>query len=291
MTTLKVFEPRQRFLKSVEHFWRYRIFAGTVYKLKVAKFQMFSMSKVFTLALQKQNTCEPETFHPKAHTKHFRAEAKIKNIYWIPLEIWNFFWHSEKVESGKISNVFDAQSFRLAIAKVKYLRIWNFPPKCPLSTSSSWGKYFENRLNTFGDMGFFLAQCTVWNSQNFKCCRCAEFYITLPLQKVKHLRTWNIQPNCPPSLETSSISGKDFEDRLNTFGGVWFLQPQCTSWKWQNFKCCQWAKFSPFHCKSKIPAHRKLSTQMPTLNIFELRQRFRKSVEYFWRYRIFAGTV
>ena len=70
-----------------------------------------------------------------------------------------------------------------------------------------------------------------------------------------------------------------------------FFLAQWTGWKWQNFKCFRCAKFSPCHCKSKIPAHLKLSTQMPTLNIFELRQRFRKSAEYFWRYRIFAGTV
>ena len=161
MPTLNIFELRQRFRKSVEYFWRYRIFAATVY--------------------------------------------------------------SVQVESGKNSNVVDAQSFHLAITKVKHLRTWNFPPKCPPSTSSS--------------------------------------------------------------------SGKDFEDHLNTFGDIGFLLPKCTSWKWQNFKCCRCAKFSSCHCKNKIPPHLKLSTQMPTLSIFERRQRFRISIENFWRYGIFAGTV
>ena len=147
MPTLNIFELRQRFRKSFEHFWRYMIFASTVYRFKLAK----------------------------------------------------------------ISNVVDAQNFRISIPKVKYMRNWKFPPKCPPSTSSSSGKDFENRLNTFGDIGFLLAQCT--------------------------------------------------------------------NWKWQNFKCCRCAKFSPFHSKSKIHAQLKLSTQMPTINIFELRQRFRKSVE------------
>ena len=50
-------------------------------------------------------------------------------------------------------------------------------------------------------------------------------------------------------------------------------------------------KISPCHGKSNIPAHLKLSTQMPTFNIFELLERFRKSFECLWRYRIFAGTV
>ena len=57
------------------------------------------------------------------------------------------------------------------------------------------------------------------------------------------------------------------------------------------FKCCRWAKFSTCHCKNNIPPHLNLSNQMHTLNIFELMQRFRKSVDYLWRYRIFAGTV
>ena len=141
----------------------------------------------------------------------------------MPLEIQDFCSHSVQVESGKISNVVDVQSFNPAIAKLKYLRTWNFSPKCPPSKSSSWGKDFENRLNTVEDIGFLLAQCT--------------------------------------------------------------------GWKWQNFKCCRCAKFSPCHCKSKIPAHLQLSPQMSTLNIFELRQRFRKSVECRLRYWVFAGTA
>ena len=86
-------------------------------------------------------------------------------------------------------------------------------------------------------------------------------------------------------------SGGKFQDRLNNFGDIGFLLAQCTDWKRQNFKCCRCAKFSPCHCKSKIPALLKLSSQMPTPNIFELKQRFRKSVQYLWRYKIFAGKV
>ena len=170
-----VFELRQRFRKSVEYLWRYRIFAGTVYSLKVAKFQMLSMRKVFTLPLPKWNTCAPEAFHHHAQPQDLRAEATTSKIGWIPLELEYFCWHCAQVESGKIPNVVDAQSFHLAIKKVKYPRTWNFPPKCPSSTSLSWGKDFEHRLNTFGDRVFLLAQCTGWKWQNFKCCRCAKF--------------------------------------------------------------------------------------------------------------------
>ena len=42
-----------RFSKSLEYLWRYRIFAGTVYRLNVAKFQMLSRRQVLTLPLQK----------------------------------------------------------------------------------------------------------------------------------------------------------------------------------------------------------------------------------------------
>ena len=122
-----------------------------------------------------------------------------------------FARHSVQVESGKISNVVDVQSFHLAIAKVKYLGTWNFPPKCPPSTSSSWGKDFENRLNTVDDIGFLLAQCTGWKWQNFKCCRCAKFSPCHCKSKIPgHLKL-----STQMSTLTSSSGGKYFENRLN----------------------------------------------------------------------------
>ena len=47
-------------------------------------------------------------------------------------------------------------------------------------------------------------------------------------------------------------------------------------------------KFSPFHCKTKIPVHVKFSAQIPTLHIFQVKESFRKSVEYLWRYSTFC---
>ena len=58
-----------------------------------------------------------------------------------------------------------------------------------------------------------------------------------------------------------------------------------------NFKSSQWAKFSHCLCKTKIPAHVIFSAQMPTFNLYEMKQSFLKSSKYLWRYRIFAGTV
>ena len=221
MPTLNIFELRQRLRNSVELLWRYWIFAGTVYRLKVAKFPMLSKGKVFTLPLQKENTCASETFRPNAHPHVLRAEAKISEIGWIPLDIgfllplctgWKWenlkcFWCAKfsccycksktpallklcthvptfnifelrqrfrkpvesqlryRIFAGKvyrlkvaiISNVVDGQSFHIAIAKGKYLRIWNFPPKCPPSTSSSCGTDFENWLNTLWTYKIFAS--------------------------------------------------------------------------------------------------------------------------------------
>ena len=161
MSTVNIFELRQRFRKSVEYLWRYRIFAGTVYRLKVKKFQILSMRK----------------------------------------------------------------NFNLSIAKVKYLRSWNLSPEGPPSTSSSWGQDLENRLNTFGDVGFLLAQWTGWNWQNFKSFRCPTFSPCNYNGKIPaHEKIFS--PECSPS--TFSSWGKDFENRLNTFGDIGFFLAQCT---------------------------------------------------------------
>ena len=256
------------------------------------------------------------------------------------------------MESGKLSNVVDAQSSHLAIEKVKYLRTWNFTPKCPPSKSSNWGKDFENRLNTFGDIGFFWHSVQVESGKLSNVVDAQSSH--LAFAKVKYLRTWNFPPKCPPPLKRSVLSQrfqksveypwrygifpgtvyrlkvanfqilsirkfspchckskipahlklytqmpsrKSFEMRqrfrksFEYLGRYCIFLAQFTGWKWQTFKCCRCAMFSPCHCKSKTPAHLKFSTQMPTLKIFELRQRFRKSVEYLRRYRVFGGTV
>ena len=58
-----------------------------------------------------------------------------------------------------------------------------------------------------------------------------------------------------------------------------------------NFKSCQWAKFSPCHCQTKIHGHLKFSAEITTFNTFEMKQSFWKSVKYRWRCGFFARTV
>ena len=179
------------------------------------------------------------------------------------------------------------QSFHVAIATVKCLRNWNFPPKIPPSTSSSGCKDLKIGWIRLEIQDFCWQSVQVESGEILNVVDAQSFHLSIA--KVKYLRTWNFPPKCPPSI--SSSSGEDFENPWNTITDIGILLAQCTCGKWQNFKCFRCAKFSPYHCKCKIPAHLKLPTQMATLNIFELRQRFQKSFEYRGRYRIFDGTV
>ena len=111
---------------------------------------------------------------------------------------------------------------------------------------------------------------------------------TLPLQEKNSCAPETFLPNAhPQQLRTEAKISKIGWIPLEIYG---FCRHsvQVESGKFQMFYM---RKFSPCHCKSKISVRLKLSTKMSTLTIFELRQRFRKSVEYLWRYRIFAGTV
>ena len=287
MPAPNIFELRQRFRKSVEYLWRNWIFAATVYMLKVAKFQMLSMHKVFTLPLQTLNTCALETFHPNAHPQHLRFEAKIFETRLSCFGDIGFCWHIVQVECGKISNVVEAPSLHLAIAKVKYLHTWNFPPKCPPSTSSSWGKDFENRLNTFGDIGFLVAHSTGWKWQNFKCCWCGKFSPCNCKSKIPVHLIISTQVPTVNIFELRKRFRKSVEYlwRYRIFSGTVYRL------KVAKFQMFSSTKFSHCNCKRKVPAHLKLSTQMLALNIFELRQRFRKSVKYLWKDWIFASPV
>ena len=68
----------------------------------------------------------------------------------------------------------------------------------------------------------------------------------------QHLKFCHFQP--VPRASRSAISPKIFNQfSKSIFGDKGSLLAQCTGWKWQNFKCCRCAKFSPCHCKSKIP--------------------------------------
>ena len=122
---------------------------------------------------------------------------------------------------------------------------------------------------------------------NFKCCRCAKFSPRYYKTVIPAHMKFSAQMPSLTILELDQRFRKSVEYlwRYRIFaGGVYRL-------KAGKYKCCPYAKFPPFHCKTIIPAHMKFSTQMPTFNIFEVKQSFLKSVEYLWRYWIFAGTV
>ena len=135
----------------------------------------------------------------------------------------------------KISNLVDRLSFHLAIAKVKYLRTKNFLRKCPLSTHLRWSKVFENRLNTFGDIGFLHVQFTGWKWKISNLVDRLSFH--LAIAKVKYLRTKNFRRKCP--LSTNLRWSKVFENRLNTFGDIGFLSCTVYRLKVENFKSCR----------------------------------------------------
>ena len=188
----------------------------------------------------------------------------------------------------EISNLVDGLSFHLVIAKVKYLRTWNFRPKCPLSTRLRWSKVFENRLNTFGDMGFLLGQFTSWKWKISNLVDGLSFH--LAIEKVKYLRTCKFRPKCCP-ISTCVRWSKVFENRSNSFGDIGFLLGLFTGWKWEISNLVDGLSFHVAIANVKHLRTCKFSAQMPSFNTFEMKQSFWKSVKYLWRYRIFAGTV
>ena len=130
-------------------------------QVESGKFQMLSIRKVFSLPSQRQNTWATEDFHRNAHLNNFELKQSFRNsveylwrnrifagtVYWLKVGYFKFC---------------RCANFSPVIAKVKYLRTWNFPPICPPSTTSRWSKVFENPLINFGDIGFLLGQCTGW---------------------------------------------------------------------------------------------------------------------------------
>ena len=129
----------------------------------------------------------------------------------------------------EISNLVDGLSSHLVIAKVKYLRTWNFRPKDPISTRLRWSKVFENRLNSFGEIGFLQGQFTGWKWEISNLIDGLSFYLVFA--KLKYLLMWNFRPKCP--LSTRLRWSKVFENRLNTFGDKGFWLGQFTGWKWK----------------------------------------------------------
>ena len=143
---------------------------------------------------------------------HVWDEAKFLKIGWNTFGDIGFLLGQFTGLKWGISYLVDGLSFHLVIAKLKYLLTWNFRPKFPLSTRMRWSKVFENRLNTFGDMGFLVRQFTgiKWEISNLV----DELSFHLVIAKVRYVLTWNFRPKYPHS--TSLRWSKFFENRLNT---------------------------------------------------------------------------
>ena len=133
-----------------------------------------------------------------SHPKDFRAAAEISKIYWILLEIWDFCWHSEQVRKRQKFKCFRCPKFSHCNCKKWSTRARDtFHPNAHLSIFSSWGKDFENRLNTFARYGIFAGTLNMLKVRKISNVVDAQSF-HLAIAKVKHVRTWNIPPKCPP---------------------------------------------------------------------------------------------
>ena len=86
MPTFNTVEMQQIFWKSVKYLWRYGIFAGTVYSLKVGNFKPCWWAK-FSPCHCKTKIQRTWNFLRNAHFQHVWDEAKFLKIGLIPLEI------------------------------------------------------------------------------------------------------------------------------------------------------------------------------------------------------------
>ena len=213
---------KHSFWKSVKYLWRYRIFAGTVYRLKVGNFKSCRWAKF------SPSRCKSKI---PAHLK-FSGQMPTFNTF----EMKQSFWKS-----------------------IKYL--WRY-------------RIFAR---------------TVYRLKvgNFKSCRWAKFSPSHCKSKIPGHLKFSAQMPTFKTLETKQSFWKSIKN-------LWrysIVARTVYRLKVGNFKSFRWAKFSPSHCKSKLSAHLNFSGQMATFDTFEMKQSFWKSVKYLWRYRIFAGTV
>ena len=211
-----------KFLKIGKYLWRYRIFAGTVYRLKVGNFKSCRWAKF--------SPCHCKTKIP-AHLK-FSAQMPTFNTYEMKQSFWKsvkYLWRYRGFLLGqftgwkwKISNLVDGLSFHLAIAKVKYLRTCKFSAQMP-TFNNVWDEMnslLKNRWNTFGDIRFLLVLFTGWNWEISNLVDGLSFHLVIA--KVKYLLTWNFLAQKPTVIHVWDEC-KVFGNRLNTFGDMGFL--------------------------------------------------------------------
>ena len=195
MPTLNIFEPRRRFRKSVEYIWRDGILLEQRKGWKWQNFKCWRCAKFspFHCKSKIPGFLKLSTEMPTLNIFDLRQRFRKSFEYLCRYRILGGTFYRLKVENFKCCR---CTKFSPCHFKSKYLGTWNFPPKCPPSTSSSWIKDFENRLNTFRDIGFCLHCVQVESGKISNVVEAQNFY--LAIGKVKCLRNWNLTHKCPP---------------------------------------------------------------------------------------------
>ena len=97
--------------------------------------------------------------------KHFLTKCPLSTRWRWSKVVWQSFKYLSEMlgylpgqftcSKWEISNLVDGLSFHLVIAKVKYLRTWNFRPKCPPSTRLRWMQSFWKSVKYLWRYGIF----------------------------------------------------------------------------------------------------------------------------------------
>ena len=106
----------------------------------------------------------------------FFAQIPIFHIFQQMESFWKsgeyLWWYSifsdtcVQLESGKFRIFPPEKSFHLTIAKHKIAAPMKFLAQIPIfHIFQRMESFFENRLNTFGDIAFFVTQCTAWKRE------------------------------------------------------------------------------------------------------------------------------
>ena len=154
----------------------------------------------------------------------------------------------------EISNVVDGLSFHLVIAKLKYMRTWNFLRNAHFQHVWDEAKFLKIGLIPL-EIEDFCWESLLVESGKFQIFSIGYvFNLTMQIKTPAHLKFTAQMPtfNAFEMKQSFWKSGK-YLWRYRIFAGTVYML------KVENFKTCRCAKFSPCHCKSKIPAHLKFS--------------------------------
>ena len=286
MPTFNTFEMKQSFWKSIKYLWRYRIFARTVYRLKVGNFKSFRWAKF--------SPCHCKSKIP-AHL-NFSGQMptfntfEMKQSFWKLVKyLWRFMIFAGTVYRLKVGNLKSCRwaKFSPCLWKTKIPALVKFPDQIPTFNTFKMKHSFWKWFKYLWRYRIFAGTVYRLKVENFKYCRWAKFSRCHCTSKIPGQLNFSAEMPTSNTFEMKQSLWKSIKClwRYSIFARTVY---RLKDW---NIKSFRWAKFSPGHCKSKISAHLNFSVQMATFSTFEMKQSFWKSVKYLWRYRIFAGTV